>query len=462
MRALSPDPSLGQVVVLGGSVAGLLAAHVLSRHAERVTVLERDHYEGGPEPRMGVPQSRHTHVLLTSGLDALSELLPGLPGELREAGGPCLSVPADLGVWQAAQWVSRDNPSAPVMTASRPLLEYVLRRRVLADPRIEVLTSTEVTALLGRPEHIIGVRTRGRGAGDRAPRNLLADLVVDATGRSSRTPEWLTELGAAAVDEEVLETGRAYATCVFHADNTGPADEVKGFYIVPDAAQPFGAIILPVENDRCMVTLSGPRGQAPPTELAGFVDFAGGLPHDAPHKWLSKASPAGRPVGYRHTSNRRRRYDRDRAGHTRSGLLVVGDALCALNPVYGQGLSVAALNAVALGRALARTRHAPSAHSLQRAVLRSSRGAWDVATGADSPMPGAAGNAVRTGPVNEFLNWYLERVRERVPGDPVVCRAFRDVLFLLAPPHSLLTSPQVLRRSLLRSPVPTPADLPTP
>jgi 2-polyprenyl-6-methoxyphenol hydroxylase-like FAD-dependent oxidoreductase len=346
-----------------------------------------------------------------------------------------------------------------VLTPSRPFLEQRVRRAVLASPRIELVSSVEVSGLLGDPRRITGVRTRGRGADHKETGELAADLVVDATGRGSQTHRWLAELDARPPAEEIVETGRAYVTCVFHADE-GLGNDLRGFYIVPDAGQPLGTIILPAEGDRWMVTLSGPKGQEPPTDLAGFVDFASRLPHDAPHKWLSNASAVGRPVGYRHTGNRRRRYDR--TTRTQRGLLVVGDALCALNPVYGQGLSVAALNAVALTRALARARGRPSAHELQRAVLRSADSAWEVATGADSPMPGASGNAVRAGLVPRLLDWYLERVREHVPGDPVVCGAFRDVLFLLAPPRSLLTSARVVARSLLRPPVATPPDLPTP
>ncbi|AOS64502.1 FAD-dependent oxidoreductase [Actinoalloteichus hymeniacidonis] len=459
MSTVSPDPSFGHVVVAGGSVSGLLAALVLSRHADRVTVLERDHYPGGPEPRSGVPQSRHTHVLLTSGIQALDELLPGVVDELRAADAPYLSVPADVGVWQAGQWVSRDHPSQPVMSASRPLLEQLVRRRVLAAPRIRVWTSTAVTGLLGRADQVTGVTVRDRGTDQQSERAIEADLVVDATGRASRFDEWLAGLGGAPVAEETLETGRAYATCVFHADEQHFDRQLRGFYIVPEAAQTLGAIILPAEGDRWMATLSGPRGQAPPTDPAGFVDFARDLPHQAPHTFLRSARPIGKPVGYRHTGNRRRRYDQ---GRDRRGLLVVGDAACAFNPVYGQGVSVAAMNATALERLLTGTRVLPSTHRMQRVILRSSQAAWEIATGADSHMPGAEGNAARTGPLDLLLNRYLDRVRDRVPGDPVVCRAFRDVLFLLAPPSSLLTSYQVVRRSLLH-PVAAPrSDVLTP
>lgn len=457
-RTPAGRPPFGHVVVVGGSVAGLLTAHVLADHAERVTLVERDRYEDedDPAPRAGVPQSRHTHVLLTSGMNALDELLPGLLSDLATVGAPRLAIPGDLGVLQAGQWISRRNPSAPIMTPSRPLLDHGIRKRVLADPRVRVRTGVETTGLLGRPDHVTGVVLRDRDGDHQDLEELPADLVVDATGRASRTPRWLTELGGRAPDEELVETGRAYATCVFHADD--PDEALKGFYIVPDGGQPLGAIILPAEGDRWMVTLSGPRDQPPPTDPEGFVDFAGLLPHPAPHKWLSAARPITRPAGYRHTSNQRRRYDR--LGRNRTGLLVVGDAACALNPVYGQGLSAAALNAVALKEALAGGR-TPSVDTLQRAVLRSSRSAWEVATGADSSMPGVAGNAVRTGAVNRLLNRYVDRVRDRVPSDPVVCTANRDVLFLLKPPSHLVTSPRVLLRTLLSSAVPTPRDLPT-
>ncbi|GAB3558186.1 2-polyprenyl-6-methoxyphenol hydroxylase-like FAD-dependent oxidoreductase [Actinopolyspora lacussalsi] len=460
MRAPTTTRSLGHVAVLGGSVAGLLTAHAIAGHAERVTVLERDHYPDEPVARGGVPQSPHTHVLLTSGIRALDELLPELSRLLHRKGAPSLSVPADLGVWQAGQWVSRRHPSEPVVTASRPLLEHLIRHRVLErHPHIDVRTSSRVTGLLGDSQRVAGAVFRERGVELGEQREISADLVIDATGRASRTPEWLDALGVTAPPEEVLATGRAYATCSFRTDSSEPLDRVSGFYIVPDAAQPLGAILLPAEDDRMMVTLSGPRANPPPTDPDGFVEFARGLPHPAPHRWLRQAEPLTRPVGYRHTANRRRRYDR--AAGLPNGLLVVGDALCAFNPVYGQGISVAAMNAVALSRELAASGSRLTTRRAQRAVLASARGAWDVATGADSPMPGAEGNALRDGPADGLRDWYLERVRERVPGDPVVCRAFRDVLFLLAPPSSLLTSRRVLLRSLFHPTIPTPDELST-
>jgi flavin-dependent dehydrogenase len=233
----------------------------------------------------------------------------------------------------------------------------------------------------------------------------------------------------------------------------------------------YSAVVLPLEDGRMLVTLSGLRGCEPPTDPDGFTRFAKRLPHPFVHDWLTRAEPVSAPYGFRNTANIRRRYDLP--GRRPAGFLAIGDALCTFNPIYGQGMAVAALNALALrdalaadapgGSALSGRRRWPGARQVrpgtrevQRALLRSARDAWDISAGADRTMPGAAGSAAGLGAADRPANWYLARVQRRAAGDPLVGTAFRSVLSLQSPPAALF-APRVLR-ALLFGPEPaTPA-----
>lgn len=490
----SPDRRTRHAVVIGGSVAALLTAHVLSAHADRVTVVERDRLPEGPEPRAGVPQSRHTHVLLEGGQRALDELLPGIVAELREHGAPRVGLPSDIVQWQARRYYRRTGATAHLLTGTRPLLEWLVRRRVLAESRITVLEGTEVVGLLGDSARVRGVRVRRRGSETHQDvRQLAADLVVDASGRGSRAPDWLAAIGAEPPHEETLDTGLAYATGLYrYGDTNGSADtspasadpahtdpvsaadsrtgasdtgagitdgatDSIGYYFIPGRGQARGGVALPVEGGRHLVTLSGLRGSEPPSDEAAFVDFAARLPHPVLHEWLLKARPESPVHAFRATANVRRRYDRP--GRRPAGFLAVGDALCAFNPVYGQGLAVAALGAVALRDTLADPRRTPTTRRVQRALLKASRQAWDIASGADKELPGARGDAARTRAVDRPAAWYLARVVQRAPGDPVVGAAFRSASSLVSP-VSVLFAPRIVRAVLFGPVLPAPTEPP--
>lgn len=446
-------------VVIGGGLAGLLAAHVLAEHADRVTLVERDRFPEEPASRPGVPQDRHTHVLLDSGQRALETLLPGMTGELRELGSPRVGMPSDIVQWQGGKWFRRTAATTHILTGSRPLTDWAVRRRVLADSRIGTVEGAEVTGLVGDASRVRGVRLRERGAAaaGQEPRILEADLVVDASGRSSRSSVWLTALGAEPPREELLETGLAYATRVFRSPRDAAEPPFQGIYIVPNPGQPVGGILMPLEGGRWSVILSGLRGFEPPTDEAGFLEFATRLPHPVLHEWLLKADPVSPVYGFRKTANLRRRYDRP--GRRPAGFLATGEALCAFNPVYGQGMSVAALSALALREALSDPRRVPTTHRVQRALFAAARPAWDISAGADKKMPGATGNAVGSRAVDRPVDWYLHRVEQRATGNPVVGAAFRRVLSLSAPATSLFAPP--VARAVLFGPTPwTPPEPP--
>ncbi|MGW0843794.1 monooxygenase [Streptomyces sp. NPDC002787] len=507
---------------MGGSLAGLLAALALAGHAERVTIVERDRFpkdsdkddgkndgknggendgkdggenggendgkDGGKDGkkvtagRPGVPQSRHPHVLLESGQLALDALLPGFMGELRAEGAPRVGMPADMVQWQADRWLRRVPASTHIHTGSRAQIERLIRRRVLAVPSITLIEGTETIGLLGNATRVRGVLLRERGDGHRGEprgeqrselrgeqhaeqrgehRELAADLVVDASGRGTKAPRWLEAIGAEAPHEEIIDTGLAYASRVYR-DTTGtlgsePSADTLGLHIVPHPAQPYGFVAVPLEDGTHLVTLSGLRGDEPPTDEDEFEAYAKRLPHPVVHRWLRGAEPLSPVSGFRRTANVRRRYDLP--GRRPAGFLATGDALCTFNPIYGQGMAVAAMSAVALRDALADPRRTPTTRRVQRALLAASRQAWDISAGSDRKMPGAVGNAVASRPADRVAGWYLRRVQERSPGDPVVGRAFRSVVSLREP-FGALFAPAVARAVLFGPVKETPAEPP--
>ncbi|MEE1754749.1 FAD-dependent oxidoreductase [Streptomyces sp. SP18CS02] len=445
-------------VVIGGSMAGLLAARVLAEHAERVTVVERDRFPEEPAPRPGVPQGRHTHVLLEGGQLALDQLLPGAVEELRAQGAPVVGMPEDIVQWQGGRWFRRTTTTSPLFTGARPRLEQLVRRRVLADPRIRTVEGNEVVGLLGDATRVRGVLLRERGTGkEKETRPLEADLVVDASGRGTRAPEWLTGLGAEPPHEETIETGLAYATRMYRDGRYGGGADCLGYFIIPNPAQTYGGVAMPIEDGLHLVTLSGLRGDEPPTDDDAFEKFAERLPHPVLRDWLARAEPVSGVHGFRRTGNVRRRYDGP--GRRPAGFLATGDALCAFNPIYGQGMAVAAISAVALRDALADTRRTPTTRRVQQALLKASQQAWDISAGSDRAMPGAIGNALGTRAADRPVSWYLKRVQERATGDPAVGAAFRSVLGLVNPP-TVLFAPRIARAVLFAPAPATPAGPP--
>ncbi|WP_262505372.1 NAD(P)/FAD-dependent oxidoreductase [Streptomyces sp. TRM68367] len=376
-------------VVIGGSVAGLFAEAALTDFAE-VTVVERDGLPDGPAPRRGVPQARHAHLVWSGGVRAFDALLPGLAAEIVASGARLIHVMGDMVSRAPTEvWFRRFTATHHRnLVCSRDLLDAVIRKRVLDDQRIALRPRTTALAVEGDATRVTGVRVR---AGD-DELTLPADLVVDASGRGSHAPRWLTDLGLPPVTEREINAGIAYATRLYRAPGT-TAD--IGFPLVNVQANPAkapgrGGIILPVEEGRWIVTLSGTRGAEPTNSPDAFRDFALTLGDPVIGELLERAEPLGGIVTTRSTANRRRYFEK--LPHWPDGFTVLGDAVAAYNPVYGHGITVAAQGALALRTVLRSTAlTAPgTARRRQRAATRPVAAAWDLAVGQDAFYPGAA------------------------------------------------------------------------
>jgi len=373
-------------VVLGAGTAGLLAATALARHVGRVTVVDRDRLPPGPEQRRGVPQARHAHVLWSGGGQVIESLLPGTVGRLLAAGAHRISLPEQMVSLTAYGWQHRFPATQSVIAASRPLLDWLIREAALREPRIVLLEDTDLVGLTGDADRVTGVsvRPRQRGAGAAV---IEADLVVDATGRGSPMKRWLAGLGLPPVREDVVDPGMAYATRVYRAPEGARSFPLVTLYADHRAGVPGrNGMLLPVEDGRWMVTVSGTRGAEPPTTEAGFDDFLRTLRHPLIADLVAGLEPLGPVHSSRSTANRRLFYDR--LPRWPEGLVVTGDALAAFNPVYGHGISSAALAARELERALGEHGLKPGlAQSVQRALGAVVDTPWSLATSQDIRYP---------------------------------------------------------------------------
>ncbi len=424
----------GSAVVIGGSIGGLLAARVLSEHYDRVLVLDRDELPAVAAARRGVPQGRQLHVLLARGRQALDELFPGLSVELNGRGAPLVDLHDDVHWYNDGQRMRRAPSPLIAVGMSRPLLEDALRARVAALPGVEIRGQVEVLGLTADSGRVTGVKLLG------CEQTLAADLVVDAGGRGSRTPIWLAELGYCRPAEEQVRVGVCYVTRSYRREPQH-LEGLSGALTNAVPGSPRAGIVAAQEGGRYAVALSGMLGEEPPTDDEGMAVFAESLAAPQVAEVLRTAVPDGPPARMRFPTSTRRRYERLRRFPT--GYLVVADALCSFNPIYGQGMTVAALEALLLRRLLAA---GTSGDQLARRFFAGAAkvidGPWSIAVGTDLRFPEVSG---RRSPKVRFVNAYVHRLHVAAVADAVLGAAFLRVLNLVDAPTRLLKPAIVLR-----------------
>jgi 2-polyprenyl-6-methoxyphenol hydroxylase-like FAD-dependent oxidoreductase len=428
-----------RAVVLGASMAGLLAARVLADAYGQVTVIDRDQLPETPMHRRGVPHGRHIHALLARGQQALEELFPGLTAELVAHGVPAGDMLADARLYLSGHRLRRAQAGLVLLCASRPFLEGRVRARVRALSNMRFVDRCDVVGLATTPDgrRVTGARVLRRADGS-AEEVLGADLVVDATGRGSRTPAWLDALGYARPEREQVRIGLGYATGTYRLAGDALGGDLAVLHgITPQ--HPRGGALQVLQDGRWMLTLAGILGDHPPTDPDGFLAFARSLRFPDIYEAIRDAEPLDDPVGFRFPASIRHRYERlDRFPDR---LLVLGDAVSSFNPIYGQGMSVAALQALTLRRHLERGVE-PQPRRFFPDIARVVDVPWDIAVGGDLVFPAVQGP--RTVKV-QLLNAYLARLHAAAVHDADLASAFVRVAGLVARPESLLRPGVALR-----------------
>ncbi|CAM3345858.1 NAD(P)/FAD-dependent oxidoreductase [Kibdelosporangium persicum] len=443
-------------VVLGGGLAGMLTASVLARHVDAVTVVDRDHLPDGPRPRTGVPQARHAHLLQSGGARMIDRILPGTIDRLIGSGARRIGLPSDVVAFSAHGWMRRFPEVQFMICCSRDLLDWVVRDQALANDRISVRENTEVVGLHGDAAKVTAAIVEDRTT--RRTTRLDADIVVDTTGRGSKAGKWLRALGLPDIREETVDPGVTYATRVFQA----PAGTVDRFPLVNIQASPTDphpaqtASLLPIEQGRWLVTISGMRGAGPTADEEGFVEFARSVRHPLVGDLIAQARPLS-PIHLSHSTKNRRTYF-ERLSSWPDGIVVLGDAVATFNPVYGHGMSIAAHSAAALHRQLWQRGLAPGmSRQVQRAIGRVVNTAWTMAINQDMRYPGVAGKQQSL--ARRLPQRFFDRLSRTATSEPQVTAALLNA-FTLSEPMTTLMNPAVIL-STLRGPRRPPLTEPT-
>lgn len=413
-------------VVIGGSVAGLLAASAAAKHFQRVTVLERDELAEGPVTRKGVPQGNQIHILLPIGGEVIEELLPGILHELVEEGCSEYNCTSDIPALSGFGWYPRITLAAlNVVGFRRPLIEWIIRRRLLDLDNVGLRHATVTGFTIDEARSkLTGITT------DDGP--LATDLVIDASGRGTKTPKWLTKLGFGSPTKAEVRTYIGYATQFVRLREHQLKPGVRGIGTYPQPLQPVGGTIMPADDDVFAASAFGMMKRQPPGDHEGLVEFLAGAPSPLLSEILSGSEPVSDVHTYHFRGSLRRFWEHL---ESRPGRFVVtGDAACSLTPIHGQGLTMAAFGAKFLDQALRANANSLDAvpTEFQKALAAKVDVAFLLSTRGDLAYDGV--ELINYEPPDKSEGEYVARLLElSVRGDLQVAEALNEANFTMRP-----------------------------
>jgi 2-polyprenyl-6-methoxyphenol hydroxylase-like FAD-dependent oxidoreductase len=433
-----------QAIVIGAGIGGLAAARALSDHFERVLVLERDNLPLDVAHRAGTPQSRHAHALLGGGARALGDLFPGFEHHLTRAGAVAIDLPLDTRI-ERPGYDPFPQCKLDLVTccASRPLIEFVTRQLVQKQANVTLSQGRRVQHIVASSD---GAGATGVRCETAAGRNetLSADLVVDSSGRGALTLELLKSLGRPLPEETSIGMDIGYSTALFPIPDDAPRDW-KAVVTLADAPRSSrGAFLLPREGNQWILTLAGMHGDKPPGDWDGFLNFARSLRTQTAYNAIARAERIGEIYRFALPASVLRHFER--LDTFPRGLLPLGDAICRFNPVYGQGMTVAAMEASLVDRLLSRRAGegdplAGLATSYFAEVKELIEAPWSVAN-LDLVYPETSGT--RPSDFESTLKFGAGVIR-LASRDPAVHKLFSEVQQLLKP-SSLFREPDFVQR----------------
>lgn len=433
-----------RAIVIGGGMGGLSIAGALMDRFEQVVVLERDRLPDAAKSRSGTPQDRQPHGLLAGGVNAIDAMFPRFAQDLAEAGAVQVLLSketcherADVGM------LPRRDLGVTIPCASRPLMEWVLRRQVEASANITLRSGCRVTAIMPNEEG--GARGVAFESERGKSETLRADLVIDASGRGNLMLDLMTKLDRQVPETSEVGVDIAYSTVMLKI----PPDQRPDWKIATTLSNPpistLGASLMPME-DGCDLLLIADRGpQARRTSWGAMVDALREMTTRTIYNTVRHLKPVGDIRYFGFPASVWRRYEL--LPELPHGALPMGDALCRFNPVYGQGIASVAQQAQLLRDALDRSSRATDPIANAQVLFMADVGdllqtPWNMSANADFAFPQTRGQRPERFEEGRHFEAALYRA---VVADPVVHSTLMEVAHLLRPGTELRT-PEMMQR----------------
>jgi 2-polyprenyl-6-methoxyphenol hydroxylase-like FAD-dependent oxidoreductase len=450
-------------IVIGGSIAGLLSARVLADYFSCVTIIERDKFSPHPEARQGVPQSVQPHILLTKGYRILETLFPGIGNRLSENGALKVDWIREFYNFSETEGETKFKTASEIgfselysFTCSRPLLEWTIRQQLVQFSNIKIIEGYRVTGLLCHSKQkVTGVKMRSRH--DKCENQLSADLVVDASGRSSQAPQWLKDIGLTPPPETIVNPLLGYVSRRYREPKNFQANWKVMLISQSPPQQTRLGYLSRIENGEWIATLGGYSGDYPPTQEKSFLQFSRSLASSQFYEAISQAEPISELYAHRATTNRLRHFERIKMPQ---GFIVVGDAVCALCPIYGQGMTVSALAAMVLQNHLKKSerlspksnamtrepRHKKpfSSLSFQKSLSKEIIFPWSFATMQDLRFPATKGER-KENLFGKIMQPYTKKLLTKAKSDLSIYTLMIEVFHLLRSPIALYHPSVILK-----------------
>ncbi|WP_329044062.1 FAD-dependent monooxygenase [Amycolatopsis sp. NBC_01488] len=423
-----------RAVVLGGSIAGLFAARVLADAYDEVLIVDRDKLVGVKGVRRFCPQSHQANGLLARGVQVMEELFPGLTQEMIDYGVPSGDLSGSCRWYARGNRLKQQHAGLTTLGVVRPMFEYFIRERVQQFANVTFVEEHDILGLTTTADksQVTGARVQKRGTD--TDEVIEADLVVDATGRGSRTPVWLEQLGYEKPFEERKKIDLGYVTQHFRLrEGANGFQNDVAINQIAHAAVPRGNVFFLVEDGKVELTTYGILGDHPPTDYDGLMAWLKSLPAKDVYNTLRYADPVDKAMPFKFPTTLRRHYQKLR--RFPEGLLVTGDAVTTFNPVYAQGMSVAALCALVLRQHL-HSGAAPVPQDYFRDLATDAIDqAWEMTNQIDLSLPGVEGERsfkVKMG------NWFLKRVQIAATHDGAITAEYFKTAGLVQKPEALM------------------------